>query len=100
MVSGPSPPSSHASTAAPRAKLIFDQGLGHLLDRIAGNVINTDILGSMEFACNVSGSKLLVVLCHTSCGAVKGAVTHVEMGILRQLLGASSRLSTRQLPSS
>jgi len=69
------------------AELIFDQGLGDIFSiRIAGNVINTDILGSMEFACNVSGSKLLVVLGHTSCGAVKGACDHVEMGNLTELL--------------
>ncbi len=69
------------------AELIFDQGLGDIFSiRIAGNVINTDILGSMEFACKVAGSKLLVVLGHTSCGAVKGACDHVEMGNLTELL--------------
>lgn len=69
------------------AELIFDQGLGDVFSiRIAGNVINTDILGSMEFACKVAGSKLLVVLGHTSCGAVKGACDHVEMGNLTDLL--------------
>jgi len=69
------------------AELIFDQGLGDIFSiRIAGNVINTDILGSMEFACQVAGSKLLVVLGHTSCGAVKGACDHVEMGNLTELL--------------
>jgi carbonic anhydrase len=69
------------------AELIFDQGLGDIFSiRIAGNIINTDILGSMEFACNVAGSKLLVVLGHTSCGAVKGACDHVEMGNLTELL--------------
>jgi len=68
-------------------ELIFDQGLGDVFSvRIAGNVINTDILGSMEFACAVAGSKLLVVLGHTSCGAVKGACDHVEMGNLTELL--------------
>jgi len=54
--------------------------------RIAGNVVNTDILGSMEFACKVAGSKLIVVLGHSSCGAVKGACDHVEMGNLTELL--------------
>jgi carbonic anhydrase len=69
------------------AELIFDQGLGDVFSiRVAGNVVNTDILGSMEFACNVAGSKLLVVLGHTSCGAVKGACDHVELGNLTELL--------------
>jgi carbonic anhydrase len=69
------------------AELIFDQGLGDIFSiRIAGTVINTDILGSMEFSCKVAGSKLLVVLGHTSCGAVKGACDHVEMGNLTELL--------------
>lgn len=69
------------------AELIFDQGLGDIFSiRIAGNIINTDILGSMEFACNIAGSKLLVVLGHTSCGAIKGACDHVEMGNLTELL--------------
>lgn len=69
------------------AELIFDQGLGDIFSvRVAGNVVNTDILGSMEFACNVAGSKLLVVLGHTSCGAIKGACDHVELGNLTELL--------------
>jgi carbonic anhydrase len=69
------------------AELIFDQGLGDVFSiRIAGNIVNTDILGSMEFACSVAGSKLIVVLGHTSCGAVKGACDHVEMGNLTDLL--------------
>jgi carbonic anhydrase len=69
------------------AELIFDQGLGDIFSiRIAGNVVNTDILGSMEFACKVAGSKLIVVLGHTKCGAVKGACDHVEMGNLTELL--------------
>jgi len=69
------------------AELIFDQGLGDVFSvRIAGNVLNDDILGSMEFACNVAGSKLVVVLGHSSCGAVKGACSHVEMGHLTALL--------------
>lgn len=69
------------------AELIFDQGLGDIFSiRIAGNVVNTDILGSMEFACAVEGSKLLVVLGHTRCGAVRGACDHVEMGNLTELL--------------
>lgn len=69
------------------AEIIFDQGLGDIFSvRIAGNIINEDILGSMEFACKVAGSKLIVVLGHTKCGAVKGACDHVEMGNLTALL--------------
>lgn len=69
------------------AELIFDQGLGDVFSvRIAGNVVNTDIVGSLEFACKVAGSKLIVVLGHTSCGAIKGACDHVEMGSLTELL--------------
>ena len=69
------------------AELIFDQGLGDIFSvRIAGNVINEDILGSMEFACKVAGSKIIVVLGHSKCGAVMGACNHVEMGNLTSLL--------------
>jgi carbonic anhydrase len=69
------------------AELIFDQGLGDVFSvRIAGNIVNTDILGSMEYACKVAGSKLIVVLGHSKCGAVKGACDHVEMGNLTELL--------------
>jgi carbonic anhydrase len=69
------------------AELIFDQGLGDIFSvRIAGNIVNTDIIGSMEFACKVAGSKLIVVLGHTACGAIKGACDHVEMGNLTELL--------------
>lgn len=69
------------------AELIFDQGLGDIFSiRIAGNVVNTDIMGSLEFACKVAGSKLIVVLGHSNCGAVKGACDHVEMGNLTELL--------------
>jgi carbonic anhydrase len=69
------------------AELIFDQGLGDVFSvRIAGNVLNDDILGSMEFACNVAGSKLVVVLGHSKCGAVKGACANVKMGHLTGLL--------------
>lgn len=69
------------------AELIFDQGLGDVFSiRIAGNVINEDILGSMEFACKVAGSKLIVVLGHSKCGAIKGACNHVELGNLTGLL--------------
>lgn len=69
------------------AELIFDQGLGDVFSiRIAGNIVNTDILGSMEYACKVAGAKLIVVLGHSGCGAVKGACDHVEMGNLTELL--------------
>ncbi len=69
------------------AELIFDQGLGDIFSvRIAGNIINEDILGSMEFGCKVAGSKIIAVLGHTKCGAVKGACDHVEMGNLTALL--------------
>lgn len=69
------------------AELIFDQGLGDIFScRIAGNVLNEDILGSMEFACKIAGSKIIVVLGHTRCGAIKGACDHVEMGNLTHLL--------------
>ncbi|MDF1828294.1 MAG: carbonic anhydrase family protein [Legionellaceae bacterium] len=69
------------------AELIFDQGLGDIFSvRIAGTVINDDILGSMEFGCKVAGAKLIVVLGHTQCGAIKGACDHVEMGHLTGLL--------------
>ena len=69
------------------AELVFDQGLGDIFSvRIAGNFINEDILGSMEFACKLAGTKLLVVLGHTSCGAVKGACDHARMGNLTALI--------------
>ena len=69
------------------AELIFDQGLGDIFScRIAGNVLNEDILGSMEFACKVAGAKLIVVLGHSGCGAIKGACDNVQMGNLTELL--------------
>lgn len=69
------------------AELVFDQGLGDIFSiRIAGNFINQDILGSMEFACKLAGTKLLVVLGHTSCGAVKGACDHARLGHLTALI--------------
>jgi carbonic anhydrase len=69
------------------AELVFDQGLGDIFSiRIAGNIVNTDILGSMEFACKVAGSKLVVVLGHSKCGAIKGACDHVQLGNLSTLL--------------
>ncbi|NOT35900.1 MAG: carbonic anhydrase [Saprospiraceae bacterium] len=69
------------------AELIFDQGLGDIFSvRIAGNILNEDILGSMEFACKVAGAKFIMVLGHSKCGAVKGACDHVELGNLTALL--------------
>lgn len=69
------------------AELIFDQGLGDIFSiRIAGNILNEDILGSMEFATKVVGTKIIVVLGHTKCGAIVGACNHVEMGNLTTLL--------------
>ncbi len=69
------------------AELIFDQGLGDIFScRIAGSVLNEDILGSMEFACKVAGAKLIMVLGHTECGAIKGACDNVKMGHLTSLL--------------
>lgn len=66
---------------------IFDQGIGDIFSiRIAGNVVNDDIVGSMEYACAVAGSKLVVVLGHTKCGAIKGACDHVKLGNLTGLL--------------
>lgn len=68
-------------------ELIFDLGLGDVFStRIAGNIINDDILGSMEFACKLAGSKLIVVLGHTHCGAIKGAVSDAQLGHLTGLL--------------
>lgn len=69
------------------AELVFDQGLGDIFSvRIAGNFVNVDILGSMEFACKLAGSKLIVVLGHTSCGAIKGACDRARLGNLTQLI--------------
>nr|WKN36698.1 carbonic anhydrase family protein [Tunicatimonas sp. TK19036] len=69
------------------AELIFDQGIGDIFNvRIAGNFVNDDILGSMEFGCKVAGSKLILVLGHTSCGAVKGVCNQVKLGNLTGML--------------
>lgn len=69
------------------AELVFDQGLGDIFSvRIAGNFVNEDILGSMEFACKLAGTKLIVVLGHTSCGAVKGACDDAKLGNLTGML--------------
>jgi carbonic anhydrase len=69
------------------SELIFDQGLGDVFSiRMAGNVLSDVVLGSMEFACKLAGSRLIVVLGHTSCGAIKGACDNVQLGNLTTLL--------------
>ena len=66
---------------------VFDQGIGDIFAaRVAGNLVNTEMLGSMEFACRLAGAKLVVVLGHTSCGAVKGAISGARLGNLTQLV--------------
>ncbi len=68
-------------------EVIFDQGIGDIFNaRIAGNFINEDILGSLEFACKLAGSKVIMVMGHTSCGAVKGACDYAKLGNLTQML--------------
>lgn len=69
------------------AELIFDQGVGDIFStRVAGNIVNEDLLGSIEFACKLAGTKIVVVLGHTACGAVKGACDDAKMGNLTILL--------------
>jgi len=69
------------------AEQLFDQGVGDLFNaRVAGNIVNEDILGSLEYACNVAGSKLILVLGHTACGAVTAATQRVELGNITALL--------------
>ena len=87
------------------AELIFDQGLGDIFSiRIAGNFLNDDILGSLEFACATAGAKLIVVLGHSKCGAIRGACDRVELGHLTGLLGkilpAVEAVSARYDPDS
>jgi len=77
----------HCIDSRVSAEHIFDQGIGDLFSiRIAGNFVNEDILGSMEFACKLAGTKVLRVLGHTACGAVKGACDHARMGNLTTLI--------------
>ena len=77
----------HCIDSRTSAELIFDQGIGDIFSiRIAGNFVNEDILGSMEFASKLAGTKLILVMGHTHCGAVKGACDHVKMGNLTALL--------------
>jgi carbonic anhydrase len=69
------------------AELVFDQGIGDVFSvRVAGNIVNEDILGSKEYACKVAGSKIVVVMGHTKCGAVTAACNHVELGNITPLL--------------
>lgn len=68
-------------------EIVFDQGIGDIFNiRIAGNILNEDILGSLEFGCHVVGAALIVVLGHTSCGAIKGACDRAQLGSLTQML--------------
>ncbi len=69
------------------AELVFDQGIGDIFNvRIAGNIVNSDILGSLEFACKVAGARLILVLGHTRCGVVSGAISGAGFGNLTGLL--------------
>lgn len=69
------------------AELVFDQGIGDVFNvRVAGNIVNEDVLGSLEYSCKVAGSKIIVVMGHTKCGAVTAACNHVELGNITHLL--------------
>jgi carbonic anhydrase len=69
------------------AEFIFDAGIGDIFNaRVAGNFVNTDILGSIEYACKVSGAKMILVMGHTGCGAVKSACDHVQLGNITEML--------------
>jgi len=86
-------------------EFVFDQRLGDIFAaRIAGNFVNTDILGSLEFATKLAGSKLIVVLGHTECGAIKGAADDAKMGNLTAMLGnirpSLAKLNYKGVPSS
>lgn len=70
------------------AELVFDQGIGDVFNvRVAGNIVNEDVLGSLEYSCKVAGSKVIVVMGHTKCGAVTAACNQVELGNITHLLG-------------
>ncbi|NNL00980.1 MAG: carbonic anhydrase, partial [Eudoraea sp.] len=83
------------------AELIFDQGVGDIFSaRVAGNIVNEDLLGSIEFACKLAGTKVLVILGHTACGAVKGACDGAKLGNLTFLLDKIMRaVNAVSLPS-
>lgn len=69
------------------AEIVFDQGIGDIFSaRVAGNIVNEDVLGSIEYACKVAGSKIVVVMGHTKCGAVTAACKNVELGNITSLL--------------
>jgi len=69
------------------AELVFDQGIGDIFSvRVAGNIVNEDVLGSIEYSCKVAGSKVIVVMGHTKCGAVTAACRNVELGNISALL--------------
>ena len=69
------------------AELVFDQGIGDIFSvRVAGNIVNEDVLGSMEYACKVAGSKIVVIMGHSKCGAVTAACKNVELGNITSLL--------------
>ena len=77
----------HCVDSRVSAELVFDQGIGDVFSiRIAGNFVNEDILGSMEFTCKLAGTKVIVILGHTACGAVKGACDDAKLGNLTSLL--------------
>lgn len=77
----------HCVDSRVSAELVFDQGIGDVFSiRIAGNFVNEDILGSMEFTCKLAGTKVIVVLGHTACGAIKGACDDARLGNLTTLL--------------
>lgn len=77
------------------AELIFDQGLGDIFSiRVAGNIINDDILGSAEFGCKIVGAKIIVVLGHTKCGAIKGSIDNVDLGHLHNITNKIQRCET------
>ena len=81
------------------AELVFDQGIGDVFSaRVAGNIINEDILGSMEYACKVAGSKIIVVMGHSKCGAVTAACQGVELGNVTKLL-SKIRLAVNEVKS-
>jgi carbonic anhydrase len=79
-------------------ELVLDQGIGDIFSaRVAGNILDDEILGSLEFACKVSGAKLIAVIGHSNCGAIKGAVDNVELGNLTGLL-ARIKPAMEQIP--
>jgi carbonic anhydrase len=67
-------------------EILLDLGIGDVFSRVAGNIVNENILGSMEFACELSGAKLVVVMGHTACGAIKAAISDAKLGNLTGLL--------------